>query len=311
MEFKHKPVLLCECLEALNIKQDGIYIDGTLGGAGHSSEILKHLSTGKLIALDKDDDALEVSTKRLAEISNNFSTHKTDFKNFDKVLDELAIDKVDGILLDLGVSSYQLDNAERGFSYMQNAPLDMRMDQTNPLDAYFVVNNYSEEKLLEILYKYGEEPFAKIIVKNILEARKQNPIQTTLELAEIIKKSVPKSVQAKKGNPCKRTFQAIRIEVNGELAGLENCVNKMIDRLKIGGRIAIITFHSLEDRIVKDVFKHCATGCICDKSIPICVCGHKASVKLINKKPIVAGEKEAEQNSRSLSAKLRIAEKIA
>ena len=310
MEFKHIPIMLQECLDGLNIKSDGIYFDGTLGGAGHSSEILKRLDNGLLIATDKDDDALTVSTKRLADISKNFVTVKSDFKNFNNVLDELKIDKIDGVLLDLGVSSYQLDNAERGFSYTKDAPLDMRMDQTKDLTAEVVVNTYTESQLTKIFYEYGEEPFTKIIVKNILEQRKIAPVKTTLELADIIKQSVPKKVQITKGNPCKRVFQAIRIEVNRELTGLEQVIYDMIARLKKGGRIAIITFHSLEDRIVKDAFKLCATDCICDKSIPICVCGHKASVKLINKKPLIAGQTEQQQNTRSLSAKLRIAEKI-
>lgn len=310
MEFKHIPIMLDECLQGLNIKSNGIYFDGTLGGAGHSSEILKRLSGGLLIATDKDDDALNVSTKRLSAIGNNFVTVKADFKDFNRVLDDLKIDKIDGVLLDLGVSSYQLDNAERGFSYTKDAPLDMRMDQTNTLTAFDVVNTYNESQLTKIFYEYGEEPFTKNIVKNIIEARKIKPIKTTLELAQIIKNSVPKKVQIAKGNPCKRVFQAIRIEVNRELTGLEQAIYEMIARLKKGGRIAIITFHSLEDRIVKDAFKFCATDCICPKSIPICVCGHKASIKLVNKKPLVANDREQKENSRSLSAKLRIAEKI-
>lgn len=311
MEFKHIPVMLNECLDGLNIKSNGIYFDGTLGGAGHSSAILKKLTDGGLlIATDKDDEALKIATKRLANISNNFKTIKSDFKRFNQILDELNIDKIDGVLLDLGVSSYQLDNAERGFSYIADAPLDMRMDKSNPLTAEKVVNDYSAEKLTKIFYDYGEEPFTKKIVQNILEFRKNNKITTTKMLADIIKASVPKKVQIEKGNPCKRVFQAIRIEVNGELSGLFETINKMIERLKVGGRIAILTFHSLEDRIVKDCFKENATGCICPKNIPVCVCGHKASVKLINKKPIVATDNELKNNSRSASAKLRIAEKI-
>ena len=225
-------------------------------------------------------------------------------------MDSLKIDKIDGVLLDLGVSSYQLDNASRGFSYMADAPLDMRMDTQNPLDAKQVVNEYSAEKLTKIFYDYGEEPFTKKIVQNIIDARKIAPITTTKQLSDIIKISVPKKIQATHGNPCKRVFQAIRIEVNGELTGLEAVLNKMIQRLKVGGRIAVLTFHSLEDRIVKDVFKLNATNCICPKNIPVCVCGHKASVVLVNKKPIVASKAELESNSRSACAKLRIAEKI-
>jgi 16S rRNA (cytosine1402-N4)-methyltransferase len=311
MEFKHMPVMLQECIDGLDIKPNGIYFDGTLGGAGHSSEILKRLTAGGLlIATDKDDDALKVSTERLSKIGSNFKVVKSDFKNFDNILYGLGIDKIDGVLLDLGVSSYQLDNASRGFSYMVDAPLDMRMDTQNPLDAKQVVNEYSSEKLTKIFYDFGEEPFTKKIVQNIIEARKVAPITTTKQLSDIIKMSVPKKIQATHGNPCKRVFQAIRIEVNGELSGLEDVLNKMIQRLKVGGRIAVLTFHSLEDRIVKDVFKLNATNCICPKNIPICVCGHKACVELVNKKPIVASKTELESNSRSACAKLRIAKKI-
>ena len=236
--------------------------------------------------------------------------HKSDFKNFSKVLNADNIEKVDGILLDLGVSSYQLDNAERGFSYMRNAKLDMRMDQSNPLSAFEVVNNYPAEKLEKVLYEYGEENFAKSIVKNIVEYRSKQPIVDTKTLSEIIKQSLPKKVLVQKGNPCKKTFQAIRIEVNGELTGLYDCILEMVEHLNEGGRIVILTFHSLEDRIVKEAFKICATDCICPKSIPVCVCGHKATLKLINKKPIIASQKELDENTRSQSAKLRIAEKM-
>lgn len=311
MEFNHKSVMLTECIDALDIKPSGIYFDGTVGGAGHSSEILKRLDkNGLLLGTDKDDDALKVSTERLSKIGNNFRLFKSDFKNFSNILKENNIDKVDGILLDLGVSSYQLDNGERGFSYMKNAKLDMRMDRSNPLSAYEVVNTYSPEKLTKILFEYGEENFAKTIVKNIVEYRAIKPIEDTNTLAEIIKKSIPKKVAMQKGNPCKKTFQAIRIEVNGELSGLYDCIVDMIDHLNFGGRIVILTFHSLEDRIVKDAFKLCATDCICPKNIPVCVCGHKASIKLTNKKPIVASDLEQKENTRSQSAKLRIAEKI-
>lgn len=311
MEFKHIPIMLNECIDGLNIKQDGIYFDGTLGGAGHSSEILRRLGPkGLLVATDKDDDALKVSYERLSKISKNFVTIKSDFKNFDGVLDNLNIKKIDGILLDLGVSSYQLDNGERGFSYIANAPLDMRMDRSNPLSAMEVVNNYSAQELTKIFYEYGEEPFTKQIVKNIEKMRSASPITTTGQLADIIKMSVPKKVQIKNSNPCKRVFQAIRIEVNGELSGLDKVLGQMIQRLNTGGRMAVLTFHSLEDRIVKDVFKLNSTDCICPKNIPICVCGHKASVKLINKKPILASDEELKLNSRSSSAKLRIIEKL-
>ena len=310
MEFKHTPIMLFECLDGLDIKPNGIYFDGTLGGAGHSSEILKRLKTGKLIATDKDEEALAVATERLSKISKNFVAVKSDFKQFDKVLDDLGVEKIDGVLLDLGVSSYQLDNAQRGFSYIADAKLDMRMDKSSALTAEDVVNNYSAEALTKIFYEYGEETFTKEIVKNIVKFRETERITTTKQLADIIKMSVPKKVQIAKGNPCKKVFQAIRIEVNGELANLYDTICKMIDRLKVGGRIAIITFHSLEDRIVKDAFKFCATDCICPKNIPVCVCHHKAKVKLITKKPILPSDKEQEENSRSTSAKLRIAEKI-
>lgn len=310
MEFKHIPIMLYECLKGLDIKPDGIYFDGTLGGAGHSSEILKRLKTGKLIATDKDNDALAVATERLSKISKNFVAVKSDFKQFDKVLDDLKIDKIDGVLLDLGVSSYQLDNAQRGFSYVADGRLDMRMDKSSALTAEDVVNDYSAEALTKIFYEYGEETFTKEIVKNIVKFRETERITTTKQLADIIKMSVPKKVQITKGNPCKKVFQAIRIEVNGELFGLYDTICKMIDRLKVGGRIAIITFHSLEDRIVKDAFKFCATDCICPKNIPVCVCHHKAKIKLITKKPIIPSEEEQKENSRSTSAKLRIAEKI-
>ncbi len=310
MEFKHTPIMLFECLDGLDIKPNGIYFDGTLGGAGHSSEILKRLKTGKLIATDKDEEALAVATERLSKISKNFVAVKSDFKQFDKVLDDLGVEKIDGVLLDLGVSSYQLDNAQRGFSYIADAKLDMRMDKSSALTAEDVVNNYSAEALTKIFYEYGEETFTKEIVKNILKFRETERITTTKQLADIIKMSVPKKVQIAKGNPCKKVFQAIRIEVNGELANLYDTICKMIDRLKVGGRIAIITFHSLEDRIVKDAFKFCATDCICPKNIPVCVCLHKAKVKLITKKPILPSDKEQKENSRSTSAKLRIAEKI-
>lgn len=310
MEFNHKSVMLNECIDALNIKPDGIYFDGTVGGAGHSSEILKKLKTGFLIGTDKDDDALEISNQRLSKIGKNFQLFKSDFKNFSSVISQKNIQKVDGILLDLGVSSYQLDNAERGFSYMKNAKLDMRMDQNSPLSAFEVVNNYPSEKLEKILFEYGEENFAKSIVKNIVEYRKNQPIIDTKTLSEIIKQSLPKKVLMQKGNPCKKTFQAIRIEVNGELTGLYDCIVDMIDHLNVGGRIVILTFHSLEDRIVKEAFKLCSTDCICPKTIPVCVCGHKASIKLVNKKPITASQKELDENTRSQSAKLRIAEKI-
>lgn len=310
MEFVHKPIMLKECLEGLNIKEDGIYFDGTLGGAGHSKEILKRIPKGLLVAVDKDDDALKVATSRLSEISSNFKTIKSDFKQFNKVLDDLDIDKVDGVLLDLGVSSYQLDNEERGFSYRFNAKLDMRMDRTQDFSAYNVVNEYSEEELTKIFFEYGEEPFSKKIARNIVLTRQNKKIETTFELVDIIKQSMPKKVLMTKGHPAKRIFQAIRIEVNHELDSLDKVIKDMINRLNKKGRIAIITFHSLEDRIVKNIFKEYSTDCICPKELPVCVCNHKASLKLITKKPIIADTNEQQENTRSTCAKLRIAEKL-
>lgn len=306
------PIMLEDCLNGLNIKKDGIYVDGTLGGAGHSSEILKKLGkNGMLIGIDKDDEALQVSNLRLGKIAKNYTLVKNDFKNLPEVLDGLNIDKVDGILLDLGVSSYQLDNSERGFSYRFDSELDMRMDTTNPFSAKNVVNEYSVQELTKIFYEYGEENWSKKIAENIVEYRKEKPIETTGELVEIIKKSIPMKFQVKStGHPAKRIFQAIRIEVNGELRNLENALLNMAERLKSGGRFAIITFHSLEDRIVKNVFKELSTGCKCPKFIPTCICNHVQKGVLVNKKPIIPTQEEQQQNSRSTSSKLRVFEKL-
>lgn len=306
--FKHTPVMLNECLEGLNIKPDGIYVDGTLGGGGHSGEILKRLTTGKLIAFDKDDDALNSTSVKLKEFGDKVIFVKSDFKLMYEKVQELGFRKVDGILLDLGVSSYQIDTAERGFSYRFDSRLDMRMDRNSPLSAYEVVNTYSKEDLVRILFNYGEENFAKAIVNKIVEARNGKNIETTGELVSLIESAIPKKFWGK-GSVAKKSFQAIRIEVNGELDGLDVAINKMIDLLNPQGRLAIITFHSLEDRIVKQVYKTRATDCLCDKSIPICVCGHKSDVVLVNKKPIEATKEELEQNKRSSSAKLRVLEK--
>lgn len=308
-KFQHTPVLLNECLDGLNINPKGIYVDGTLGGGGHSREILKRLTTGKLIAFDKDDDALTSTKEKLKEFADKIIYVKSDFKNMSEKLKELDIRGVDGILLDLGVSSYQIDTPERGFSYRFDGYLDMRMDKTASLTAYDVVNNYSKEDLLRILYNYGEENFAKLIVNKILEARDSKEIKTTGELVGIVESAIPKKFWGK-GSVAKKTFQAIRIEVNGELEGLERAIHEMIDILNPNGRIAIITFHSLEDRIVKNVFKERVTDCICDKSLPFCVCNHKADAKLVNKKPIEATKEELEYNKRSSSAKLRVLEKL-
>ncbi|MDD4211011.1 MAG: 16S rRNA (cytosine(1402)-N(4))-methyltransferase RsmH [Clostridia bacterium] len=310
MEFKHTPIMLEDCLEGLNIKPNGIYVDGTLGGAGHSFEIVKRLKNGKLIGIDKDIEAINASRIRLADYSKKTIFVNDDFKNFKNIIADLDISKVDGILLDLGVSSYQIDNAERGFSYMKDAPIDMRMDKNQYLSAYIVVNEYPESEITKILFNYGEERYAKNIAKRIVEAREKEPIKTTLELVEIIRYAVPPKQRYKGSHPAKKTFQAIRIEVNGELAKLTETIRDMIESLNKGGRIAIITFHSLEDRIVKQVFKEFTIDCICPSDFPICVCNHRASLKLINKKPIEASSYEEEANSRSKSAKLRIAEKI-
>jgi 16S rRNA (cytosine1402-N4)-methyltransferase len=307
--FKHTPVMLNECLDGLNIKSDGIYVDGTLGGGGHSGEILKRLTTGTLYAFDKDDDALSSTTKKLEKYSDKVVFIKSDFKNMCESLETFNIKSVDGILLDLGVSSYQIDTPERGFSYRFDGNLDMRMDKDSSLDASIVVNTYPREKLIKILYEYGEESFAKQIVNKIIEVRQEKKIETTGELVDIVESVIPKKFSIK-GNVCKKTFQAIRIEVNKELEGLSEALHKMIDLLSSGGRLAVITFHSLEDRIVKNVFKERSTNCICDKSIPICTCNHRADVVLVNRKPIIATAEELLLNKRSASAKLRVIEKL-
>ena len=309
MQFSHTPIMLSECITGLNIKPNGIYVDGTMGGAGHSTQVVKQLSTGKLIGIDKDIEALSVCKQRLSEY-NNVIFVNNDFKNYKDILAELEISKVDGVLLDLGVSSYQLDNAERGFSFRFDARLDMRMNKSQILDAYYVVNNYSYEKLVKILFMYGEEQNAKSIARNIVQHREIQPIETTKQLVEIIEKSVPTKYKFGKIHPSTKTFQALRIEVNSELDKLEDCIKDMIQSLNQGGRICIITFHSLEDRIVKSVFNELATDCICSKKLPVCVCNHKATIKLVNKKPITASQEEQKCNTRSTCAKLRIAEKL-
>ncbi|ASW42649.1 16S rRNA (cytosine(1402)-N(4))-methyltransferase RsmH [Clostridium isatidis] len=310
MEFKHVSVLLNECIEGLDIKKDGIYVDGTLGGAGHSYEILKHLSDkGLLIGIDQDEDALKAAKKRLQNYKNVKFVHNN-FFNIASILNELKIDKIDGMLMDLGVSSYQLDEAERGFSYMKDAPLDMRMNRNNTLSAYEVINDYAEEDLYRIIRDYGEEKFAKRIARFIVEKREDKRIETTLELVEIIKAAIPAKARREGPHPAKRTFQAIRIEVNSELSILNKAIEDGINRLNKGGRMAIITFHSLEDRIVKNKFKELATSCTCPKEFPICVCGGKAKVKIISRKAIEPSKIEVEENPRSRSAKLRIVERI-
>lgn len=310
MEFKHISVLLNECIDNLDIKENGIYVDCTLGGAGHSSEIVKRLSEkGRLIGIDQDIEAIEAAKKRLDGYSNVTYVHDN-FYNIDSILRSLDIEKVDGVLMDLGVSSYQLDEASRGFSYMHDAPLDMRMDRDNSVSAYQVVNEYSEDKLYSVIRDYGEEKFAKRIAALIVKNRENKNIRTTFELVEIIKKAIPARFRREGPHPAKRTFQAIRIEVNKELEILGKAVSDSVDNLKPGGRIAIITFHSLEDRIVKTTYKKLQDPCECPKDFPVCVCGKKPVLKIITRKPIEANEHELEINPRSRSAKLRVAEKI-
>lgn len=308
MEFNHKPVLLNEVIQGLNINPSGTYLDCTIGGGGHSFEILSKLKSGFLYGLDRDKNAIQASSKRLEKFKNK-KIIKTNFHDAKEALLEENITGFDGILIDLGVSSHQIDEGERGFSFLHNGPLDMRMDKDQALTAYDIINNYPKEKLLKILYEYGEENNAKHIVENIVTARKRSPIQTTFELRDIIESSFPKKVIYGKGGVSKKTFQAIRIEVNGELNGLRECLESLISLLNKGGRLAVISFHSLEDRIVKNVFKDFSTGCVCPPKTPICICGHKASGHLVNKKPIIASEIELTENPRSSSAKLRIFEK--
>lgn len=309
MEY-HIPVLLKETMDVLRPKSGGIYLDATLGGGGHTYEILKMSSPdGRVVALDVDEDALKNAAERLSRFGSRVLTVRENFKNACKALDSLRIGCLDGAVFDLGISSHQIDEPSRGFSYTKDAKLDMRMDQSQRLTAYDVVNSYSKEKLTEIIFKYGEETYAKKIAENIVKARTIAPIKTTLELAEIVSKSVPLH-QYKHGHPAKKTFQAIRIEVNQELEGLGQAVKDVIDRLKKGGTIAVITFHSLEDRIIKQLFKTESTDCICDKSLPVCACNHKASIKLLTKKPILPTEDEIKHNPRAASAKLRAACKL-
>jgi 16S rRNA (cytosine1402-N4)-methyltransferase len=310
MEFKHISVLLNECLDALNIKEDGIYVDCTLGGAGHSVEILKRLSSnGRLIGIDQDMDALKAAKEKLKDFNNVTYVHDN-FYNIEDILNKLEIEKVDGILMDLGVSSFQLDETQRGFSYMRDATLDMRMDRSQSLSAHDVVNSYSEEQIAEVLRTYGEEKFSKRIANFIVDRRQEKSIDTTLELVNVIDAAIPAKYKREGGHPAKRTFQGIRIEVNGELRILNKAIEDGINSLNSGGRMAVITFHSLEDRIIKNAFKELQDPCKCPKQLPMCVCGKTAIVKLITRKPILATEEELKINSRSRSAKLRVAEKI-
>ena len=309
-EFKHYSVLLDECIEGLNIKPDGIYIDGTAGGGGHSLEIAKHLTTGRLIAIDQDEDAIAAVGERLKDYSDRVTIVRNNFSNLKEVCEALSIDKIDGFLIDAGVSSFQLDTAERGFSYNADAPLDMRMDKRNSLDARTVVNEYSEQELKRILFEYGEERFSPAIAAAIVREREIEPIENTARLAEIIKKAIPPFAREGGHHPAKRSFQAIRIEVNRELDVIEPAIRAAESLMNKGGRIAVITFHSLEDRIVKQTYASLASGCTCPRDFPVCVCGKKPSVKTVNKKPILPSKKELDENPRSRSAKLRVAEKL-
>lgn len=307
--FSHVSVLLQECMDALCIKPDGIYIDGTAGGGGHSSEIASHLDTGKLIALDRDMSAVKAAGARLEKYGERAQVVHSNFSEMAQVCRQLDIEGVDGVLLDLGVSSYQLDTADRGFSYMADAPLDMRMNREDTLDAYTVVNTYTEQQLKKIIYDYGEERFAPRIAQRIVQEREKQPIRTTGELVNIIKAAMPAAAKEGGHHPAKRTFQAIRIEVNGELSVIEPTIRDAVSLLKPGGRIAIITFHSLEDRLVKQTFASLASGCTCPRDFPVCVCGKKPLVEIISRKPILPGAQELEVNPRSRSAKLRVAQK--
>lgn len=307
-EFSHQPVLCRQCIAHLAIKPDGVYVDGTAGGAGHSCEIAKRLRGGRLIALDKDPDAVAVARQRLLPYAGA-QVVQSDFSHMAEVLDSLDIQQIDGVLLDLGVSSYQIDTPERGFSYIKDAPLDMRMSQSG-FSAYDLVNSYDFQSLCRVLHEYGEEKFAPAIAKNILRNREKQPIRTTGELAQIVRDSIPARARREGGNPAKRTFQAIRIEVNGELDSLSDFLHSAFSRLAPGGRMAIITFHSLEDRMVKQCFAAFCKGCVCPPDFPVCICDKKPLGRLVQKKPIEADETEQRENSRSKSAKLRVIEKL-
>lgn len=310
MAFEHKSVLLNETIENLNIKPDGIYVDGTLGGAGHSTEIVKRLSNGRLIGIDQDEAAIKAASERLNEFKEKVTIVRNNYCNMKEVLNCLSINKVDGILLDLGVSSYQLDTPERGFSYREDAPLDMRMDTRNTLTARDIINNYSEMEIYRIIRDYGEDNFAKNIAKHIVRMREIKPIETTFELNEAVKAAIPAKLRANTGHPSKRTFQAIRIELNNELDVLKNTLQDMIELLSPGGRLCIITFHSLEDRIVKSCYRTNENPCTCPPNFPVCICGKKPMGRVISRKPILPTAEELEYNKRSKSAKLRVFEKI-
>lgn len=310
LEFVHKSVLLNETVDSLNIKPNGIYIDGTLGGGGHAYEVCKRLGEhGRFIGIDRDAEAIEAAGLRLAEFGDKVTIVRSNYVDIDNILKSLNISKVNGIMLDLGVSSHQLDTVERGFSYKENAPLDMRMDVRNPMTAKDIVNNYSEMELYRVIRDYGEDKFAKNIAKHIVNARKEKEIETTYELNDIIKAAIPMKMRVNGGHPAKKTFQAIRIELNKELEVLNNSIDKMIDLLDDGGRLSIITFHSLEDRIVKTRFRNNENPCICPPDFPVCVCGKKSKGKIITRKPIVPSEQEIIENKRAKSSKLRVFER--
>ena len=310
INFSHRSVLLDECMEGLNIKPDGVYVDGTAGGGGHSFEIARRLVGGRLICIDQDSAAIEAASKKLAPFSDKVTIVRNNFSCVAEVLEDLGVEKIDGMLLDLGVSSYQLDTAERGFSYNADAPLDMRMDSRAALNAEMVVNTYSPDELKRILFEYGEERFSRQIVSAIVAERERAPIKSTAQLASIIKGAIPARAREGGHHPAKRSFQAIRIEVNRELDVIAPAIKDGVRKLNSGGRIAIITFHSLEDRIVKQAYAKLAEGCTCPKSLPVCVCNNKPTLKVITKHPIAPSDKELEENPRSRSAKLRVAEKI-
>jgi len=310
MEFQHRSVLLDECIDALSIRPDGIYLDGTLGGAGHSLEICRRLTTGRLIGVDRDEVALRAAAERLKPFADRVTTVHSNFCEINTILDGLGLDGVDGMLFDLGVSSPQLDDASRGFSYMADAPLDMRMDRGEALTASTVVNEWPQEELRRILYEYGEERYAPQIAAAIVRRRQQRPIETTLELVDVIRSTMPPQALREKQHPAKRSFQAIRIAVNDELASVSRLMHDAIDRLNPGGRLAVITFHSLEDRIVKNAMQAAAKGCTCPPEFPVCICGKKPKVRVLTRKPIVSGAQELAENPRARSAKLRVAEKL-
>jgi 16S rRNA (cytosine1402-N4)-methyltransferase len=310
VDFEHVSVLLEETIKGLKIKADGIYVDGTLGGGGHSEHILNNLESGTLIGIDQDASALKAASEKLSVYGSKFVPVRGNFSDIKSILNDLNISKIDGMILDLGVSSHQLDEAERGFSYRFDAPLDMRMDQRQALDAHEVINTYSEDELNRVIKMYGEEKWARRIAQFICEKRSEAPIETTLELVDLIYKAIPAGARREGGHPAKRTFQAIRIEVNGELEILKDTIKNISDVLKAKGRIAVITFHSLEDRLIKHAFKDLARGCICPPELPICMCDNEPTLKIITRKPTLPTKEELEVNSRSRSAKLRIAEKI-